>query len=555
MLETAFGLGRRGNGSNNWVIHGSRTDSGLPLLADDPHLGASIPSVWYLAEMQGDKLHAVGATFPGLPAVVIGHNEQIAWGVTNVNPDVQDLFAERINPANPNQVEHNGAWEDMVIVEEEIKVSGQEEPVRWAARSTRHGPLISDRQDSTTAFALRWTALDLDDTTLDAFLGINYAANWEEFREAMRAYVAPSQNFVFADTQGNIGYFAPGRIPIRKQGDGMLPVPGWNDDYGWEGYIPFDELPQALNPAAGYVATANNRVVGDDYPYLISNDWSEPFRAERITELIEQKSSEGETIDLADMQAIQADQTSTQVRRLLPFFQSLAPQDDRQQAALAYLKDWDGVMGRDSIAASIYQAWMVHFERAIFEDDLRGSLYDAFADSWNSLFVDDVLSDPASGSAWCDNVHTVPAEGCEETARVALDRALDDLAGRMGQNMANWQWEKIHHTQYPHRPFSEVDMLRRFFHRSIPNGGDRYTVNVAPADTGDLYNQTHVPSYRQIVDLADFNRSLFMTTTGQSGNVLSPHYADFIERHRDVEYLPMRFGRDHVEGDVLRLSP
>ena len=555
LFEAQLGLGGKGKGSNDWVIHGSRTETGLPLLADDPHLGASIPSVWYLAEVQGDTLHAAGATFPGLPAVVIGHNERIAWGVTNVNPDVQDLFAERINPDNPNQVEHNGAWEDMTIIEEEIRVSGRDEPLKWAARSTRHGPLISDAQEGTTAYSLRWTALDADDTTIDAFLGINYAANWEEFREAMRAYVAPSQNFVYADTDGNIGYFVPGRIPIRKQGDGMLPAPGWNDASGWAGFIPFEELPQALNPGAGYVATANNRVVGDDYPYMISNDWSEPYRAERIVEMIEQMTGGGETMSVDDMAAMQADQTSTQVRQLLPFFQSLAAQDDRQQEALGYLKEWDGVLRMDSVAASLYEAWMVHFERAIFADDLRGDLYDAFADSWNSLFVADVLGNPELGRAWCDDVHTAGAESCEETARAALDTALDDLAGRMGKNMGGWQWEKVHRTQYPHRPFSQVSALRRFFHRSIANGGDRYTVNVAPANTGDLYNQTHVPSYRQIVDLADFNRSLYMTTTGQSGNPLSPHYADFIERHRDVEYMPMRFGRDNVAGDVLRLEP
>ncbi|MBP8291855.1 MAG: penicillin acylase family protein, partial [Caldilineaceae bacterium] len=240
-LEQHFARGGRESGSNDWVIAGARTESGLPLLADDPHLGTSIPAIWYLAEVQGDQFHAIGSTFPGVPGIIIGHNEEIAWGVTNVGPDVQDLYAERINPADPNQYEVDGQWRDMVVVEELITVKGEEEPIRWAARSTRHGPLISDVSDTGTPLALRWTALDPGDTTMDAFLGVSYAANWEEFLDAQRAYVTPSQNFVYADGAGNIGYIAPGAIPVRVEGhNGMTPAPGWASEYEWQGYIPFD---------------------------------------------------------------------------------------------------------------------------------------------------------------------------------------------------------------------------------------------------------------------------------------------------------------------------
>ena len=555
-LQLDLGLGGLDVGSNNWVVAGSRTESGLPLLANDPHLGARIPSIWYLAALHGDKLNVVGATFPGLPSVVIGHNGRIAWGVTNLNPDVQDLYIERINPENPNQYLADGQWVDMEIVEEIIRVKGQDEPIRWAARSTRHGPLLSDVSTRpTTPVAMRWTALDPDDTTMDAFLGINYASNWEEFREAMRLYVAPSQNFVYADVEGNIGYFGPGRVPIRAKGDGKLPVPGWDSEYEWVGFIPFDDLPQQLNPASGYIVTANNRVVDDSYPYYLTDDWAPPYRAERIAELIRERSAGEERIDLADMRAIQGDQVSTQVRDLLPYLLQVTPQDERQAEALGYLQGWDGHVDRESPAPAIYEAWYVQLGMAMFQDDLRGDLYERMAKRVYPLFLHQVMAQPDVYWTWCDDVLSFPQESCQETALAALDAALDELSEEMGSDMGKWQWGKVHRTLYPHTPFDKVDALRWLFNRSIENGGDTYTVNVAPVRVERRYLQLHVPSYRQIVDLNDLSRSIFMHTTGQSGNLLSKHYDDLIRRHRDVEYLPMRFGRDGLTGDRLVLEP
>lgn len=553
-MEAMFGITGKEIGSNNWVIAGSRTDTGMPLLADDPHLGAGIPSIWYLAEMQGDRLHAIGATFPGLPLVVIGHNENIAWGVTNVNPDVQDLYLERVNPANLNEVEVNGAWQPMTVVSETIHVKGSD-PVHWAARSTRHGPVISDVQSTAAPVSLRWAALDADDPTIDAYLDINYASNWDEFRSAFVNYVAPSQNFVYADIEGNIGYFVPGRIPIRAGGDGMLPAPGWNDDAAWTGWIPFEELPQSFNPEQGYVATANNKVVPDDYPYMLSNDWSEPYRAQRIVELIEQMSSGGETISLADMVAIQADQTSAQVRELLPFLLQTVPQNARQQEAINLLAVWDSDLTMESAATALYTVWRIELYRAVIGDDLSGDLYDLFMQRFDAVFMRNILEDDALGEVWCDNVRTPQTETCSDMAQQSLTSALGILTERMGSNMSNWRWGTIHQTQYPHRPFSDVSYLKSIFHRSIENGGDGFTVNVASVSQDDPYNQYHVPSYRHVVDLQEMARSIYMTTTGQSGNVLSPHYDDLIERHRDVQYLPMSFGRDAVSGDVLTLNP
>lgn len=555
-LQQDFGRGGRESGSNNWVIAGSRTETGMPILADDPHLGASIPSIWYLAELQGDRLHAIGATFPGLPAIVIGHNARIAWGVTNVGPDVQDLYVERLNPANPNQYEVDGEWRDLTIVEEPIVVKGRDEPIRWAARSTRHGPLISDVSDTGQPVALQWTALQPGDTTIDAFMRLNYADDWEDFIDAMTKFVTPSQNFVYADVDGNIGYFAPGRIPIRVEGhDGRLPVPGWASEYEWQGFIPFDDLPRAFNPPEGYIATANNRVVGEEYPYLLSTDWAPPYRAERIVEMIEEMSSGARKISLDDVAAMQADWKSAQVRDLLPFLLTVPAKDARQQQALDLLKDFDGVMRMESAAVAIYQAWMLHLERALFEDDLRAGLFEEMSTRANPIFLVNVLNDPALAAVWCDNVLTVPVESCTDTAQVALDYALDDLSKRMGEDINRWRWDRIHITQYPHNPFSEVSYLKWIFHRAIPNGGDRYTVNVAPVKLSEPYVQTHTPGYRHIIDLSNMVNSRFMITTGQSGNVLSRHYDDLIRRHRDVEYLPMLFGKENVRGETLWLLP
>ena len=258
----ALGFGGEHVGSNNWVVAGSRTASGKPLLANDPHLGARIPSIWYLAHISGGSIDAVGATLPGLPGIVIGHNAHIAWGVTNTNPDVQDLFIERINQRN--EVLYRGQWEPMTIIPERIRVKGEDD-VELFVRVTRHGPLISDLIDGTgQPLAFRWTALDPEDGTLEAFLKVNRARNWDEFTAALRGYQAPMQNFVYADVEGNIGYYAPGALPVRARGDGTAPVEGWSGDYDWVGYAPFEALPHDYNPERGYIVTANNQVVPED---------------------------------------------------------------------------------------------------------------------------------------------------------------------------------------------------------------------------------------------------------------------------------------------------
>lgn len=553
-LRANLGLGGKNIGSNNWVVNGARTASGKPLLANDPHLGAQIPSIWYLAGIQGDRIHAVGATLPGLPAVVIGHNENVAWGVTNFGPDVQDLFVERVNPANPNQYEVNGQWVDMQIVAEEIKIKGADEPLAWAARSTRHGPLISDAtSERGQALALRWPSLDLDDTTMVAFLGLNYAANWNDFTAALQSYVAPAQNFVYADTQGNIGYYAPGRIPIRAQGDGSVPVPGQTDAHRWTGWIPFDQLPHAYNPAQGYIVTANNKAVPDAYPYFITHDWAEPFRAARITELLTAKTG----LTPEDFQRIQSDQTSKQAQELLPLLGQVQGAGKGEVEAINLLRAWDGTMSADAPAPLIYEAWYKHLHLKLLGDDLGGDLGSDVTENHRPTLIARILRGEAG--PWCDDVLTPEREDCATITRAALKDALAELDKTLGADMSKWRWGALHQTQFPHQPFSQVDMLKRFFHRSIETGGDNFTVNPSPYKLSGDYNSTWVPSYRQVIDVGNWANSRFMHTTGQSGNVLSGHYADLIASWRKVEYAPMFWTRADLEKDggtqTLVLAP
>jgi penicillin amidase len=552
-LREQTGLGGKHVGSNNWVVSGARTASGKPLLANDPHLGAQVPSIWYLAAIQGDRIHVMGATLPGTPLVAIGHNQDIAWGETNLGPDVQDLFIERVNPANPNQYEVDGRWVDMQVIPEEIKVKGEKEPVKWAARATRHGPLISDvTSQRGESLALRWPSLDPGDTTVQAFLDINYARNWDEFTNAMQFYVAPSQNFVYADREGNIGYFGPGKIPIRASGDGSVPVPGWNDDYAWVGWIPFAQLPQAYNPADGYMVTANNRVTPDGYPYFLTNAWAPPYRAARITELLTAR--QGLTPD--DYARIQGDQRSAQALDLLPLLLTIEPRTPDQTQALDILRNWDGIVSPDAAAPAIYEAWYTSLYGALFGDDLGGDLGEYFTSTENPVLLKRILDGKEAG--WCDNVLTPGVETCGETERAALADALEDLEQRLGKDMRKWRWGDLHRTVFPHNPFSQVGLLQPLFERSIVTGGDHFTVNPSPYKLDAPFDSGWVPSYREIIDLADLGNSRFMHTTGQSGNFLSKHYDDLIPQWRGVQYAPMYWDKAQVTANsegALRLEP
>ena len=563
-----FLLGARieGIGSNNWVVDGTRTASGKPMLANDPHLATHVPSLWYLAHMTAGDFDVAGATLPGTPAVAIGRNRFIAWGETNVAADVEDLYRERLN-AEGTTAEFRGVQEPMRVITETITVKGAP-AVTVNARITRHGPLVSDAINAMTAaaatgpkaptrepLAFRWTALDDEDGTILAFLHLNEAHNWTEFTNALRDFVVPSQNFVYADVDGHIGYYAPGHIPIRAHGDGSIPADGWTGDAEWTGWIPFDELPHTFDPPSHFIVTANNPPEPAGYPHLLGLEFPNPYRAKRITGLLEGRSK----LTPDDFHAIQSDTFSLHAQELLPHLMAhVHPTGPADVTAIDLLKHWNMDARADSAAAAIFEAWFLRLAPAIAGDELGDFGTSTYQGRFSFItrFVMNVLDTPAS--PWCDDVRTPMRETCDDDVTAALHQAIAQLSKEMGAEQSRWRWDTVHRAVFPHQGLDTVPVLHTLLSRSMPNGGDWSTVNVGPVDVDHPFNQISIPGYRQIIDLSPANNSRFLDAVGQSGHFLSPHYDDFLKDWRDVAYRRMRMDKADIESGALgrlRLAP
>ncbi len=563
----AIGTGA-GIGSNNWVISGSRTVSGKPLLANDPHLGIQMPSIWeevdlycsaqdaQMGKRAGGTFHVRGFTFAGTPGVVVGHNDRIAWGVTNVNPDVQDFYIERINPENPNQYEVNGRWVDMKIHREEIRVLHQDEPVVVLARETRHGPLITDQQAfagyrgfainphgefpmnlDIKALSLRWTALQANNT-VQSVLRINDSRNFADFRESLKSWDVPSQNFVYADVDGNIGYQTPGLIPIRSKGDGSVPSPGWTDEYEWKGYIPFEDLPWSFNPAKGYVVTANNPVTSDSYRYFIGRDFDAGYRARRIVEMVE---GAGKKLSLSDMEAMQGDILNTSAREIMPYLSGLALKDKSAQARDLLMK-WDFRMQPESTGAAIYAYFWQSLMEEIFKDKLPGPLWnpetglESSSRLMNTVFL--MLKNPMD-PLWDRRSTPDVRETRDEILGRAFDAAVRMGSKAQGNDIRNWQWGKAHTAVFRNQTLgkSGIGLIERLFNRGpLPVGGgfqQVFSTDWKPSAPFDVYA---VSSMRQIIDLSNLSASVVINTTGESGHAGNRHYDDMIDAWSKVRY-------------------
>ena len=558
-----------GIGSNNWVISGDHTDTGMPLLANDPHLSIQMPSIWYENGLHCQTVNdacpydVVGFTFASVPGVVIGHNQRIAWGVTNAGPDVQDLFVERINPENPNQYEVNGQWQDMDVHREAIPVAGQDDPVFVTIRSTRHGPIINDVAYGPNGdwaygwqpLALQWTALGTN-RLLQSILGINRATDWDSFREALQYWDAPSQNFVYADVDGNIGYQMPGLVPIRAQGDGTLPVPGWNDDYAWTDFIPFDELPTLFNPPEGYILTANNRIVGPDYPYLINKYWLTGYRAQRIKELITSK----DILTVDDFKQFHGDNLNLFARDILPELADMPVERPEVAALRDNLQQWDGQMSKDSAQALFFSAFYYHLLPRLFEDELGDSAPRIWDDNAKQL-VEEILAQP--DSHWWDNVNTPETETRDDILAQAMNDAYDDLIERADKNPDSWRWGALHTATFRNQTLGEsgVAPIEAIFNRGpVGTGGGDAIINATSwgGEEPTPFEVVWLPSMRMIVDMADLTRSLTINTTGQSGHPYNKHYDDQMEEWANIQYQPMYWDRAQVEANsegTLTLKP
>jgi penicillin G amidase len=538
--------------SNNWVLDGKHTVSGKPMLANDPHLALNAPGTWYLARIKTPEADVAGVTAPGNPYIVLGHNAQIAWGFTTTTGDVEDLFIEKVDSKNPGNYLTPTGSEPFVTREETIAVRGGPS-VKLAIRATRHGPVISDlggkyaaTADSGTVLALQTTWLTPDDRSPEALRGINFAENWTEFRDAMRLFVAPEQNMVFADTAGNIGFIAPARIPIRGKGDGYMPVPGWSGDYDWKGFIPFDDLPQGYNPPSGRFVTANAKIVPDSYKYFISRDWDIPNRTERINELLDVKDKK---FGPADFAAIQADTMSLMALDLVPLMTAIQPSDERDRRAVERLKSWNFHMDRDLVEPLIFAAWLRELDRALFAKKLG----EVFPDYWSPRpnVVRGVLTEHRD---WCLPDGGKPGD-CAAVLTASLHSALDQLAARHGDDIARWNWGRAHVAPFVNQFWSNVPVFRELFRLDIPTDGGSDTVNRGEMEYPDdaaPFADLHGPGLRMIVDMAAPATARFLIAPGQSANPLSAHYGDLVQRWRDFAWLT--FGTA-TPAMVTRLLP
>lgn len=529
--ETSIGLG-----SNNWVLSGTHTQSGKPLLANDPHLGHSVPSVWYMIHLKAPGLNVTGVTFPGLPLVVIGHNERIAWGMTNTGPDVQDLYQESFNLNDPNKYLHNGDWVNAEVRQEVIKVHKGNDYV-ITVRTTRHGPVIS--HEGNRDLALQWTVLQPHALRFP-FLKINRAQNWSEFVDALHDFTGPEQNFVYADVDGNIGYYAPAWIPIRARGDGSLPSIGSTDDHDWTEYIPFDSLPHSYNPPNGMIATANGRVVPDNYPYFITHKWDPGYRTARIYQLLEAKNQ----FTVADMLRVQTDihglQDEWLAKQLLSAAQAHPPSNPDVQYALAQLKDWDGEARADSAATLVCEVTRKALQDRILKPKL-GADFSGYRWSMSSIFVQNVLS--KNWTRWLP-----PGDAdFSATLMASLTEGVQGIPALVGSNnRAVWQWGHTIPLTFHHPLAGSLPLVGRYLNAGpVPQAGTQTTVKQTTPTVG--------PSMRLVVDFSDFEKSVQNITLGESGQVLSPYYKDQFDAWYNGRSFPMLFGDHAVEAGTSHL--
>lgn len=572
-----------GIGSNSWVVSGNLTESGMPLLANDPHLGASLPSVWHQIGLRCAVItdecgfDVAGFGFSGVPGVVIGHNADIAWGFTNLTTDVTDLYVEKVEG---DEYWRDGALVPLDVRTETIEVAGGD-PVSLEIRSTVHGPIISGLTDDFTAIAddpsvgsagqvgepvdppeggeyavsLRWTALEPGSTASSIF-ALTLAKDFTQFRAAAALFDVPAQNLIYADTAGNIGYQTPGKLPIRGAGDGSLPQPGWDSSFDWTGFIPFDDLPVVYNPDSGYIVTANNAVVGEDYPYFLTRDWDYGWRAARITELIDRAVAKG-PLTAEDMRRIQADDQFWIGIRLATAYDGVQTGDAAADAALALIGAWDMQNRDDSPAAAYANVLWDELVQNIF---VRGREHAAPLSNQGRLFllVDELLADPSS--SWWQNSGIDVSGQTEMLERSAID-AAERLAALQGDNPDRWNWGDLHALTLRSDTFgsSGIAPIEWLFNRGpFPVGGGSSVVNATGWTLGEGFATVTVPSMRMVVDLADFDASGWNQLTGTSGHTFHRNYTDQTETWQKVGLTPWAFSERAVEAateSTLTLLP
>lgn len=524
--------------SNTWVVHGDRTLSGKPLLASDPHGPLGAPADYYLAHLSGPDFNITGVGYVGMPVFAIGHNQYIAWGLTDIIADTADLFADKLVPEMPGYYQTSEGPRAFNERQETIKVRGQPH-VNITVRSTIHGPVISDAVEQTSTIerlreedlvlSLSQATLVHGNTSGQAFLRINQARNWEQFRSAMNDYEM-SQNLSYADTAGNIGLISSAKVPLRQSGDGFTITAGWEPNTVIEHYLAPQQMLVSFNPPQGYLVNANNKPEPWQYPHFISREHVMPYRAE----VIGRQLSESSQHDVASMAGLQGNNKSLAAAQLLPLLLDTATSSPLAQQAIQALANWDRTMQRDSGAPLIYSAWERELNRLLLADEL-GEDFAAFNESRPELLTQILTSE----TQWCDDIHSPIIETCAEMKGRALDSALQELTGEFGGNMSSWRWGDAHHAEFTNGVFTHKPILRWLSDARPESDGGPNTVNQARSDYNGKhpYNQTYGARYRQIIDLADMSRSRYLIAPGVSGNILSPYYKHLAQRWQNLEYL------------------
>jgi len=553
-----------GQGSNNWVVAGSRTATGKPLLANDPHLATQMPSIWFELHLSAPGYEASGVALPFSPGVLIGRTAHHAWGFTNVGGDTQDLYVERLSEDGRAAL-CKGEWEQLTIHREEILVRGREEPEVLEVRETRHGPILDSYLVGRTnpvvveggvheTYALRWTGHE-HAVMPSSVLRMAGAASFEEFREAVRTWECPGQNVVYGDVEGTIGYQCTGLYPVRQKGDGTLPVPGWTGEYEWVGFVPFEELPWNVDPDESFLATANNKVHGDAYPHLIGRDFLPPFRARRIVELL--TATERHTRET--FSAIQLDTVSIPARDITRHLAEVEPANDRQKEAISHLQDWDGDLAAGSVAACVYQVWSKHVARQVLLPRLGPELYTHYygrrdgSNGFHFQVLPILLANPTARWFGANG-----REARDDVLRRALDDAIEELAGRLGDDMDAWRWGAVHRVVFAGPLALIPDLAELFTGGVVEAGGDEQTICQGGFEPDHSYDVAVLPSWRQIVDLSDPDAAVGVHTTGQSGHPASGHWNDLMPLWAKGEHHQLAFTtpavEDHAEA-ALTLVP
>lgn len=540
VLPTQF-LPNEFNGGNNWVVSGELTQSGEPILANDPHLALGTPTVWYQMHLQSPEQNVSGVIFAGMPGIMLGHNDEIAWGVTNVNPDVQDLYIETPNPENPHQFKYDGEWVDAEVRVETIHVKDSS-PVEHEVVETIHGPIISDviskDTDAPAVFSMQWTALQ-PTKEVQSIIALNKATNWEEFEVALEDFMAPAQNFVFASTDGTIAHKANGIIPIRKQGTGLLPVPGDSSEYGWEGFIPFDELPTVINPEEGYIVTANNEIVGEAYPYHISNVWAQLYRHDRIVDMIKTPIYDEETNELlklgiGEIRGMQMDKKNLRAEQFLPELLAIIKAqntDGQYEGVITLLEEWEYYDDKDQGAPLVFHFLMQNMQETLLQDIMSNDMYELMPSK--GQIVDNMLVAALNGEP---GNRVAEVGGLESLTYTSFEDAVATIQSKFGTSAASWKWGNYNKLSFNHPVAKNNDILASYINpEKLAVGGSNVTVQTAVGASDGLIN--HGSSWRFAIDMSEPTSSYQSISLGQSGHFKSKWY--------DNQMLNWLSGRQH----------